>query len=153
MLSLPTLLAVVFVAFAALTDVQERRIPTPLVVAGLLLSLGGHAQVAGLAGLGDGALGAAAGFFGLLPLWALRQMGGGDVKIVMVCGAALGWPGAVHVVLLGTAVHGVLSAGMAFRGWVARTMGEAAPPPATVPHAIGFAAATWAYTAGVGHLF
>ncbi|MBL8618430.1 MAG: prepilin peptidase [Deltaproteobacteria bacterium] len=153
MLDLPTLLAVLFVGFAALTDAQERRVPNPLVLAGLLLCFGGRAQVGGLHGLGDAALGATAGFLGLLPLWALRQMGGGDVKIVMVCGAALGWSGAAHVVLLGTAVHGVLSAGMAFRAWFARTMGEAAPPAATVPHALGFAAATWAYTAGFGHLF
>lgn len=142
-----------FVAVAALWDLTERKIPNRLVVVGLLVAMAAHVHSAGLAGLGVALLGAVAGFALLFPMFALRQMGGGDVKLALTVGAFLDWRGAVHVVLFGTIAHGAIALLMLFRRKVLETMGRPVLDHSAVPHAVGFALATWAYAAGFGHFF
>ncbi len=142
-----------FVAVAALWDLTERKIPNRLVVVGLLVAFGLQAQAAGLSGLGAGLAGSLAGFGLLFPMFALRQMGGGDVKLALTVGAFLDWRGAVHIVLFGTIAHGAIALLMLFRRKVLETMGRPALEHSAVPHAVGFALATWAYAAGFGHFF
>lgn len=142
-----------FVAISALWDLSQRRIPNQLVLAGLMMAFGFHAQSGGLPGLGVAFLGALTGFAALFPMFALRQMGGGDVKMVLTVGAFLDWRGALHVVLLGTIAHGGIALVMLFRRKVLETIGRPVPAHRTVPHAVGFALATWGYVAGYGHFF
>ncbi|MGZ3183280.1 MAG: A24 family peptidase [Telluria sp.] len=74
----------------ALRDLFERRIPNPYLAAGFacaaLLQLAAH----GLPGLLDGLGGALVGLGLLLPLYLVRGMGAGDVKLMAAAGAFLG---------------------------------------------------------------
>jgi leader peptidase (prepilin peptidase)/N-methyltransferase len=96
-----------------LTDAREMIIPDEFTLGGLVIGLlfaiagGWHAVL-------DAVLGAAVGFFGLwavgaLGTWAFKQdaMGGGDIKMMAMVGAFLGWPGVLGTIFLG-AVLGVV---------------------------------------------
>lgn len=109
-------------ALAVLTDLQRSRVPNWLVLAGLCLAITWQA----LSTPGDGVLladgstgllaalgGIAVGFAVLLPLYALRAMGAGDVKLMMMVGAFLGPLQTLGVVVLTFAAGGVLALGMA----------------------------------------
>ena len=94
----------------AMTDARQYIIPDEFtwggLVIGLLFSLAG-----GLTGLGTAILGAAVGF-GLLWLvgnvgtWVFKEdaMGGGDIKMMAMVGAFLGWQGVLLTVFLGALV-------------------------------------------------
>jgi leader peptidase (prepilin peptidase)/N-methyltransferase len=94
----------------AMTDARQYIIPDEFtwggLVIGLLFSLAG-----GLPGLGTAILGAAVGF-GLLWLvgnvgtWVFKEdaMGGGDIKMMAMVGAFLGWQGVLLTVFLGALV-------------------------------------------------
>lgn len=96
-------------------DIRGYRIPNRLVFAGIVLGLGLNALLPGgfgfnsvipggigwLAALQGWALGMAV----LLPLYWLRAMGAGDVKLMGMVGAFLG-PGDVLIVVLATFVVG-----------------------------------------------
>jgi prepilin peptidase CpaA len=148
-----TTVLILHVGLAAVWDLAQRRIPNWLVVSGLLLGFAFQAQSSGFAGLGSSVLGAAVALVTLIGPFALRWMGGGDVKISMVCGAFLGWSGALHVILVGTVAHGVLGIGVLGSRMVKRSMGRETDSPAKLPHALGFAVSTVLYTAGIGRLF
>lgn len=77
-------------AAATWTDLRERRIPNPLVAAGLAAGMLGHAALGGGTGLAVSAIGAVAGLLCLLPFYIGGGMGAGDVKLMAVCGAFLG---------------------------------------------------------------
>jgi len=148
-----TTVLILHVGLAAVWDLAQRRIPNWLVASGLLLGFAFQAQSSGFVGLGLSFLGAAAALAALIGPFAMRWMGGGDVKIAMVCGAFLGWSGGLHVILVGTVVHGLLGIGVLFSRMVKRSMGHDTGSPAKLPHALGFAVSTVLYTAGIGRLF
>ncbi|HEX5385856.1 MAG TPA: prepilin peptidase [Gemmatimonadales bacterium] len=106
----------------AMTDAREYIIPDEFtwggLAIGLLFSLAG-----GLAGLGHAVLGAAVGFgllwaFGALGTWMLKQdaMGGGDVKMMAMVGAFLGWQGVPVTVFLGALIGSLIYAPLALFG-------------------------------------
>ena len=148
-----TSVLILHVGLAAVWDLVSRRIPNWLVVSGLVFGFAFQAQSSGIAGLGFAFLGAATALLTLIGPFAMRWMGGGDVKITMVCGAFLGWSGALHVILIGTVVHGLLGIGVLFSRMVKRSMGRETTSPTKLPHALGFAVSTVLYTAGIGRLF
>jgi prepilin peptidase CpaA len=85
----------VLTAAAAWTDLRERRIPNRLAIAGLVSGLAIHAGLAGAPGVGTAFLGAAVALLVYVPLFALRAIGGGDVKLMAAVGALAGpshWP-------------------------------------------------------------
>jgi prepilin peptidase CpaA len=87
-----TISTIVFVALmlAALGwDVATRRIPNALIVVGILCALALR-SADGPAALWSGMTGATVAFAIGLPLFALRAMGGGDVKLFAAVGAFLG---------------------------------------------------------------
>src|SRR5690606_35662753 len=102
------------VAAAAWLDVRTGRIPNLLTVGGLAAALalrallGPDPVLPGLAGAGIALA------FGL-PLFALRGLGGGDVKLLAAVGAFLG-PGRLIMALLAAGVAGgVLAVAVALR--------------------------------------
>ena len=90
-------------------DVASRRIPNWLTVAGLLAGLGFSSLIPNGIGPGSSLLGAVTGFAVLLPLYLLRAMGAGDVKLMAAVGAFLGPNPALGAALLTFAAGGVLS--------------------------------------------
>jgi prepilin peptidase CpaA len=114
---IPVVLAGV-VACAALSDVRTRRIPNRLTASALAVGLVLRA-VLGLSPLLDGVLGAALALVVVLPLFALRGIGGGDAKLLIVVGAFLGPKGFVVAALVAALAGGVMSlAAVARRGVV-----------------------------------
>ncbi len=77
---------------AAVLDWRTLRIPNWLTVGGILYGLAYNATHATSvqAGLATAALGAAAGLALLMPLYILRVLGAGDVKLMAAAGAVLG---------------------------------------------------------------
>ncbi len=83
-----TLLAVTFTA--AVYDFQYRRIPNWLAVTGLVVGLALNSLLGGLSGLSTALLGFGLAVLIYFPLYLLRGMGAGDVKLMAACGAILG---------------------------------------------------------------
>jgi prepilin peptidase CpaA len=138
---LPTLTLWLLVGLAAAWDVAQRRIPNGLILTGLLLAAALRTQSDGLVGLGSSFLGAAMALTVLFLPFRARLVGGGDVKLAMVCGAFLGWRAGFDVILVGTVLHGLV--GLTFIGAhrLATRLGRPASRDRGVPHAVGFALA------------
>jgi prepilin peptidase CpaA len=98
-------------AYAAVIDVRSHRIPNRLVLAGLGFGLIYSAFVPfwGQHGFMWALGGAAIGFGVLFPLWLLRMMGAGDVKLMAMVGSLLGMQ-AVQTALIATLVAGAVFA-------------------------------------------
>jgi len=98
-------------------DVKARRIPNELIVVGLVLGLALRG-ISGLPAVGVGMAGAGLALALTFPLFALRAMGGGDVKLFAVAGMFLG-PRAFLAALLASALlGGVLGLAAAVRNGV-----------------------------------
>jgi len=109
--------AVLFVMLtaAAWWDVRSYRIPNVLVMLGLVIGILLRVRLGGLAGLLVAVEGLAVGLAVLLPLYLLRIMGAGDVKLMGMVGTFLG-PMDVFGALLGTLlIGGVLAIVFALR--------------------------------------
>jgi prepilin peptidase CpaA len=117
---LPYAIIVVLLSIACWRDMQSRRIPNTLVVVGLALGLfiqaaahagSGlfHSTQAGSLGLTASLLGAAAGLGLLMPLYVLRTLGAGDVKLMAMVGAWLGASSVAWAALFTLLAGGVLS--------------------------------------------
>lgn len=74
----------------AMTDLRERRIPNWLTGGAVLTGWALHWFLYGWPGLQHSLLGMAAGLAVYLPLFLLRGMGGGDVKMMAAAGALAG---------------------------------------------------------------
>jgi prepilin peptidase CpaA len=98
---------------AAVTDLALRRIPNVLVLCGLALSLLLYA-ISGPPGelLSTWLAGLAAGFFLFLPLYVLRGMAAGDVKLMAMTGAFVGPALALQIALLSCLVGGLIGLAM-----------------------------------------
>lgn len=77
-------------AVAAATDMHSRIIPNWLVVAGIVLGFGLNVYLYGWPGLLAASLGFALALLVYVPLFVLRAMGGGDVKLMAAVGALAG---------------------------------------------------------------
>lgn len=106
-----TMLLMVLLAIAAVSDARSYRIPNALTVAGMMLGLAvntfdGQAGVAGfLGGLG----GLFAGLVALLPMYVFGISGAGDVKLMAMVGAFLGVPDVLVALLFVFLTGGVLA--------------------------------------------
>lgn len=90
MMQLPALAIVLSGAVACATDLRARRIPNWLTFGSAILALAAHVSVSGWHGAQQAAAGWAVGTLLFLPLFLLRGMGGGDVKLLAAFGAWLG---------------------------------------------------------------
>ena len=116
-LTLSALAALVLTAVVC--DLRSRRIPNALVASGMLLGLliqtvaplggGLFSQPAGALGFGPALLGGLAGLGLFLPLYAMRGMGAGDVKLLAMVGVWLGAHSVLYVALWTMVAGGVLA--------------------------------------------
>jgi prepilin peptidase CpaA len=119
---LTTTLLLLFLAGAVITDLRARIVPNALVLAGamtgfLLAAL--HPQGTDfLSAVGGLALGLAV----FLPLYLLRAMGAGDVKLMAMAGAFLGYAAILEAALWVLLTGGALALVFALRRGVARRM-------------------------------
>lgn len=119
---------------AVRADVRHHRIPNPVVFwgagLGILLNIfmpegSGFAasQLPGSAGFLSAAEGLAIGLAALLPMYLLRVMGAGDVKLMAMVGAFLGSEDVLGAILATFLAGGVLSLGYAWKiGVLRRTL-------------------------------
>lgn len=99
----------------AMTDARTYIIPDEFTWGGLIIGLVFSAIVAGLSGLGSALLGAAVGFsllwlVGVAGTWLFKEdaMGGGDVKMMAMVGAFVGWQGVLLTVFLGAFIGSLI---------------------------------------------
>ena len=85
-----------------MTDIRTRRIPNVLTFGATIAALVFHGSTAGTSGLATSVGGWMVGAALFLPVFALRGMGAGDVKLLAAVGA---WLGPLPVVV-GGARHG-----------------------------------------------
>ncbi|MDY0961144.1 A24 family peptidase [Massilia sp. CFBP9026] len=125
MTSLPLFLLFALLGAAVWHDVRARRIPNAIVFPGALAAFALHA----LLPAGDGLIGGQVGGLGLLqslggwglglalllPMYALRMMGAGDVKLLAMVGAFVGVDQILAVALVTLVAGGVLA--LVFAAW------------------------------------
>jgi prepilin peptidase CpaA len=117
--ALPLAVLALLLAAATRSDIRTRRIPNRLVLWGALAGLSLHSiwpEGSGITGAilaGKGPwfsiAGFALGLVLLLPFYALRTMGAGDVKLVAMTGAFLGPAGVAGAALLTMLCGGLLA--------------------------------------------
>jgi prepilin peptidase CpaA len=119
---LATALLLLFLAAAVITDLRARLISNALVLTGALTGL----VLAGLTPGGIGFLsalgGVALGLAIFLPMYLLRVMGAGDVKLMAMTGAFIGPAAIFEATLWVLLAGGALALAFALRRGVARRM-------------------------------
>lgn len=141
------------VGLAAAWDISQRRIPNRLIAIGLVSGIVLQTQIGGLAGLGLSLLGAACGLGLLIGPFALRVLGGGDVKLTIVCGVFLGWLGVVEVTLVASVLNGLLSLGIVMSSRALLALGRPPLSDVKLPYAVAVAIAVVLYTSEFLRLF
>jgi prepilin peptidase CpaA len=101
----PSVMALVVALIGCATDLRTRRIPNALTFSAATAAVVFHGIDRGLPGVGHSVAGFAVGLVLFLPLFALRGLGGGDVKLLAALGAWIG-PGAAVWLALWTALAG-----------------------------------------------
>lgn len=138
-----------FLLAAVWWDIRSRRIPNFLVLSGAIFGLCWNALVPGSLGAVSSMLGMMLGLGLLLPMYLMRAMGAGDVKLMAMVGAFLGPADALGAVLGTFVAGGVLAVAYALRAGslhrlvanlrfmlldsVSRLAGRKAPQPGDLP--------------------
>jgi prepilin peptidase CpaA len=97
---------------AAITDARSRRIPNVLVVAGFVVGLVLNIWLSGWHGLQQSLLGFGLAILVYVPLFILRAMGGGDVKLMAAAGAIVGPRDWFTLFILASLAGGAIALGM-----------------------------------------
>ena len=111
----PLLLLLALLGAAVYHDVRARRIPNAVVFPGMLAALALHALLPGGLGLLSALGGLGLGLAILMPMYVLRLMGAGDVKLLAMVGAFVG-AGQILCVGLATLMAGGVLA-LVFAAW------------------------------------
>ncbi|SMF10879.1 A24 family peptidase [Pseudogulbenkiania subflava] len=104
-----------FLLATVITDTAARKIPNKLVLGGLVVAFLCQGLISGGGGLLEAAKGMGLGFVLFLPLYLLRVMGAGDVKLMAMVGAFTGMQDIVGIVLFTLLAGGVLSLAFALK--------------------------------------
>ncbi len=116
------LLAVLVIAAAAF-DLRTRRIPNWLCATGLLSGFACQIALFKWTGAREAALGAGLALLIYIPLFALRAVGGGDVKLMAAVGSLAGPKSWIAIFLITAIVGGAIALFMiAVRGRFAHTL-------------------------------
>jgi prepilin peptidase CpaA len=100
--------AIAVAVIAAVWDLRTRRIPNVLTFGSALLAIAAHAYTGGVTAAGWSLAGWFVGVLFFLPIFALRGMGAGDVKLLAALGAWLGPGPIVWVALFSLVAGGVI---------------------------------------------
>lgn len=118
-----TIAVVVVVAAASVCDLNSRRIPNAITLGAAAIAVAMHVLSNGWSGLLLAVSGWAAGFVLFAPLYAVRGIGAGDVKLLAAIGAWLGPVGALWTALYGAVAGGILALVVALaRGYTTAAM-------------------------------
>jgi prepilin peptidase CpaA len=102
------IVAIVIAVFAAACDLRTRRIPNWLTFGAAVLAVVAHTWAAGLSGFASAIAGWSVGVLLFLPIFILRGMGAGDVKLLAALGAWIGPILAIWVGLYSAIAAGVI---------------------------------------------
>lgn len=97
------------VVIAAVYDMRFRRIPNWLVLAGLVLGLGLNAFLFEWGGLRSSLLGMGLALLIYFPLYLLRGMGAGDVKLMAAIGSLVGAGNWLGIFIITALLGGVVA--------------------------------------------
>lgn len=104
---------------ASITDVRTRRIPNVLTFGAAAAALVVRGMLSGSDGVLDSSIGWLTGFIVLFPLFFVRGLGGGDVKLVAALGAWAGANDALWLALYTSMAGGVMGIGYSLsRGYL-----------------------------------
>ena len=123
MIEAPAIAVVAIGAVATVTDWRSRRIPNAVTFGATAVALAFALATGGIDGVGKSLAGFALGLLIFLPLFLVRALGAGDVKLLAAIGAWLG-PSLVGWV----AVYGAIAGGalavpwLLWRGQLRRTL-------------------------------
>jgi len=121
--SAEAILLAALVLAAALLDFRTRRIPNWLCAAGILCGFICQIWLSQWAGAREAALGAGLALLIYVPLFALRAVGGGDVKLMAAVGSLAGPSSWIAIFLITALVGGALALILiAIKGRFRRTM-------------------------------
>ncbi|TRW89696.1 A24 family peptidase [Candidatus Methylobacter oryzae] len=110
--NLPTAVLLIALIAAAAIDIKRHRLPNVLTVSTALLGIVFQCWLYGWSGFLNGLGGFCIGLFLLLPFYAMRWMGAGDVKLMAAVGIFLGWPYSLLAVALTTGAGAVAALGL-----------------------------------------
>ena len=102
-------LMLLLVGVAAIYDIRFRRIPNWLVLPGLLLGLGLNVFLSEWQGLRLSLLGLGLASLIYFPLYLLRGMGAGDVKLMMALGSMVGWANWLGIFIITSILGGIVA--------------------------------------------
>jgi prepilin peptidase CpaA len=118
-----TLTLELLVAVAALYDVLTRRIPNWLTLSGVIAGFAINFMLHRMDGLRDSLLGLALAFTVYFALFAVRAMGGGDVKLMAAVGAFVGWKSWASIFVITAILGGAVAlVSLATRGGLTRAL-------------------------------
>ena len=95
----------IVLTLACIADLRTRRIPNALTLTAAVIAVVFHAATGGWAAVGSSIAGWLLGVALFFPMFALRGMGAGDVKLLAAVGAWLG-PAQVAFVAVATSIAG-----------------------------------------------
>lgn len=101
------LFLLVILLIAAATDMRSRKIPNLLILVGLIGALALQYYENYFSGVTDGLIGIAIAFVITIPFVAMRALGAGDSKLILIVGAALGVWDMITVLLLALVTAGL----------------------------------------------
>src|SRR5262249_11107049 len=108
---------------AALFDSRQRRVPNWLALTGVLLGIGLNSFLYETPGLWFSLKGLGLAFAVYFPLYLIRGMGAGDVKLMAAVGAISGWADWVGIFMLTSVLGGLAAVVLVLaKGRVQRTL-------------------------------
>jgi prepilin peptidase CpaA len=117
-------IVLIFLIVATVFDVRSHRIPNWLVFSGALVGIAYQALSPYDRGAIHSLAGMAVGLAAFMPLYMLRAMGAGDVKLMAMVGAFLGPASAIGAVLMTFIAGGVLAIAAAIWNGAMQTLVE-----------------------------
>lgn len=108
---------------AACTDMYNRRIPNWLTAAGVVIGFALNIFLYGQAGLKNAGLGLGLALLIYLPLFIIRGMGAGDVKLMAALGALAGPGNWLRIFIFTAVIGGIVAVGViSYRGFLRRAI-------------------------------